>query len=570
MSHQLSLPLAFPEFNADTPLLPVRMINEYVYCPRLAYLEWAQGEWRESVDTVKGRGVHRRVDKPGGSLPSPEEAAELTAADRIHVRSITLSSPTLGIIAKMDLIEGSDGKLHPVDYKTGRRKHIAKGAYAPERVQVCAQGLILREHGFVCDYGTLYFAGSKERVPVIFDAELIEETMSAIAGLRLLGEAGKIPPPLIDSPKCPRCSMVGICLPDETNFLRGADASLRPLAVGITESYPLYVQSHRAHIAKSGDTLQITIEEKPPISARLTEISQVVVQGNTSITTPAIHELLRREIPLVWTTFGGWYLGHTQGAGHRNVELRTAQYKASFDDKRCLEIARGWVVAKLVNQRVMLRRNWRGDEPPDAPLTQLEAAQRNARQAQDLPELLGIEGAGAAAYFGSFNKLLKHDPDAPHHFEFEKRNRRPPTDPVNALLSFAYAMLTRQWLLTLSTVGFDPYRGFYHQPRYGRPALALDMMEPFRPLIADSCVIQAINNGEVRPTDFTSAAGAVNLEEDGRKRFIAAFERRIEQEITHPQFGYKLSYRRLFELQARLLSRHLFGELPENPNFTTR
>lgn len=150
------------------------------------------------------------------------------------------------------------------------------------------------------------------------------------------------------------------------------------------------------------------------------------------------------------------------------------------------------------------------------------------------------------------------------------RNRRPPLDPVNALLSYAYALLVRTWTVTLTAVGFDPYRGFYHQPRYGRPALALDMMEPFRPLVADSAVIQAINNGEVKPTDFISAAGAVNLTNDGRKRFIAAFERRIDHEITHPVFGYRLSYRRLFEVQARLLGHFLLGDITEYPNFTTR
>jgi CRISPR-associated protein Cas1 len=124
--------------------------------------------------------------------------------------------------------------------------------------------------------------------------------------------------------------------------------------------------------------------------------------------------------------------------------------------------------------------------------------------------------------------------------------------------------------VTLSAVGFDPYRGYYHQPRYGRPALALDMMEPFRPLIADSTVIQVINNGEVRPSDFVSAAGSVALDPDGRKRFIAAFERRLGHEVTHPIFGYKVSYRRLLELQARLLGRFLLGEIDDYPNFVTR
>jgi CRISPR-associated endonuclease Cas1 len=155
-------------------------------------------------------------------------------------------------------------------------------------------------------------------------------------------------------------------------------------------------------------------------------------------------------------------------------------------------------------------------------------------------------------------------------FDFRTRNRRPPTDPVNALLSFAYTLLVRAWSVALTAVGFDAFRGLYHQPRYGRPALALDMMEPFRPLLADSSVIQAINNGEVRPTDFIEAAGAVNLQADGRKRFIATFERRLDQEVTHPLFGYRVSYRRLLEIQARLLGRFLLGELREYPNFTTR
>jgi len=181
-----------------------------------------------------------------------------------------------------------------------------------------------------------------------------------------------------------------------------------------------------------------------------------------------------------------------------------------------------------------------------------------------------VEGAAASRYFQNFSALLKSDTDPTMSFDFMGRNRRPPKDPVNALLSFAYAMLTREWTITLSAVGLDPYRGFYHQPRFARPALALDMMEPFRPLIADSVVLMAINNGEVRPTDFIRAAGSCNLTDSGRKRFIAAFERRMQHEVTHPIFKYRISYRRLLEVQARLLTRHLSGEIEEYPNFVTR
>ncbi|GIX35812.1 MAG: hypothetical protein KatS3mg126_1591 [Lysobacteraceae bacterium] len=230
------------------------------------------------------------------------------------------------------------------------------------------------------------------------------------------------------------------------------------------------------------------------------------------------------------------------------------------------------MAAKIANQRTLLRRNWRPEEKPLQRLRALRDAQRRARQAVDLATLLGIEGQAAALYFGAFGQTLRRDEAgaAPGVFDFTRRNRRPPTDPVNAMLSLAYALLVRCVHVTLSAVGLDPYFGFYHQPRHGRPALALDLMEPFRPLLADSTVIQVINNGEVRAQDFVHAAGSVNLTPEGRKRFIAAFERRMAQEVTHPLFGYRLSYRRLIEVQARLLGRNLLGEIDDFPQFTTR
>lgn len=553
----------------DLPLIPVRMVNEFVYCPRLAYLEWVQGEWADSVDTVVGRTVHRRVDRPGGRLPPVDQ---MGAEQAIHARSVLLESEHLGIVAKLDLVEGDDGKVIPIDYKKGKRPHAAAGAYDPERVQVCAQGLLLREHGYRCDEGVIYFAGSKERVHIALDEGLVELTRAAIQGLRALAESASIPAPLVDSPKCPRCALVSICLPDEVNFVSRHGGAIRPLAVAATEAFPLHVQSNRARISKSGETLRIEVDEKPTVVARLPEVSQLVLQGNVQISTATLHELMRREIPVVWMSFGGWYLGHTQGTGHRNIELRMSQFARANDPETSLLLARGWVEAKLRNQRVFLRRNGReGDPAPvDDAVQQLEAAERNARRADSIESLLGFEGAGAAAYFGAFAAMLKAGSESQSAFAFEARNRRPPRDPVNALLSFAYALLVRQWVVTLASVGFDPYCGFYHRPRHGRPALALDMMEPFRPLVADSAVITAINTGVVRPDDFVRSGPAVALNENGRRRFIGALERRLAEEITHPIFGYRVSYRRVFEIQARLLGRFLLGEIDRNPNFTTR
>lgn len=181
----------------------------------------------------------------------------------------------------------------------------------------------------------------------------------------------------------------------------------------------------------------------------------------------------------------------------------------------------------------------------------LAEGRRKAERAESLNQLLGMEGLAARDYFANFTRMLKTGAEAETTFDLESRNRRPPRDPINALLSFLSSMLTKDMTVTLIRIGFDPYLGFYHQPRYGRPALALDLMEEFRPLIADSVVVGLINNGEIRPSDFLARAGSVALRPEGRKRVLAAYERRLDTEVTHPRFGYSISYRRVFEVQAR-------------------
>ena len=565
---QLSLPLDVGK-HPESPLIPARILNEFVYCPRLAYLEWVQKEWADSSDTVEGRHVHRRVDKKSEPLPEPDSEAE--PEDLKPARSVELSSAKLDLVAKIDLVEPTPGgEVVPVEYKRGKRPHIKQKVYDPERVQLCAQGLLLEEHGYRCSEGIIYFAGSKERVKVPFDESLRLLTKQSIGALRSVVEGGQIPPPLQNSPKCNRCSLVGICLPDEVNLLRAGGAEVRPIAVRRAHALPVYVQANRAKVAKQGNRLAITLDDEEPVHARLAEVSQLVLMGNVYVTTPTLHELMRREIPITWQSYGGWFLGHSMGAGHSNVELRTAQYRSSFDDAACLRLAKGWVRAKIRNSRVLLRRNWTDKEGAAPVLRSIKLLSNEVGTAASIESLLGLEGAAAAHYFQAFPNMLKQTGDSELQFNMDGRNRRPPTDPVNALLSFGYSMLSRSFVVALSAVGFDPFRGFFHQPRYGRPALALDMMEPFRSLIVDSSVITAINNGEIDRSDFIETPVGVNLTDKGRKRFIAIFERRLDQEVTHPLFGYAVEYRRLFEMQARLLARYLLGEIPEYPNFLTR
>jgi CRISPR-associated protein Cas1 len=180
--------------------------------------------------------------------------------------------------------------------------------------------------------------------------------------------------------------------------------------------------------------------------------------------------------------------------------------------------------------------------------------------------LLGLEGAAAQLYFSRFNSLLSDD----YGFSFEARNRRPPLDPVNAVLSYVYGVLVKELFVTLLAVGFDPYMGFFHKPRYGRPALALDLMEEFRPLIGDSVTLRLFNTGQVDEDDFVYSGLGVSLKKGGKKKLLRVYERRMSMEVRHPVFGYSVSYRRILEIQARLLSRVLMGELENYPVFTTR
>jgi CRISPR-associated protein Cas1 len=544
------------------------MLNEFAYCPRLGYLEWVQGEFADNDETVEGRYHHRNVDRTRQRARRDDGETEV---QKIHERSVWLGSETLGLSAKIDLLEGEGRCVMPIDYKRGKRPHVPKGAYEPELVQLCAQGLLLQDHGYECGEGVLFFVGSRERVRVVFDDELVTRTVQLAAQMRAVAAAGPIPPPLVDSPKCPRCSLVSICLPDEVHYLSlgdGASNPPRPLAPARDDALPLHVQHPGARIHKDGEVLRILDGDEVIGQARLMETSQLTLFGSVHVTTPVVQELCRRDIPICYLSSGGWFYGITHGMSHKNVELRRRQYAAASDPARCLALARRFVQAKITNCRTLLRRNH--PLPTEEQLGALKEDVRRAGQAPGLDVLLGVEGTAAHRYFSSFAEMLAPGEAEAATFDLSSRNRRPPRDPINALLSLAYAMLTREWTVVLFSVGFDPYLGFYHQPRYGRPALALDVMEEYRPLIADSLVLTVVNNGELKSEHFVRATGAVALTAVGRRKFVEAYERRMSQEITHPVFGYRISYRRVLEVQARLLARHLNGEIPEYPAFTTR
>lgn len=606
------LPLIGTARDALPAAIPARMLNEVMYCERLMYLEWVHGEFDDNYYTVEGRSIHSRADAPGGALPEPNADSSAASADSLvdstdpidpkpyQARAVWLTSEELGITAKIDIVEGlHDGSVVPVEYKRGRVPNIPERAYLPERVQLCAQVLLLREHGYRCDQAEIYFAGSKQRVEIEIADDLIHHTRWAIRVAREVAARPEPPEPLRNSPKCRGCSLVGICLPDEVNLLRRLDGNavldppevdeastgpldpdpwglasgcetnpapkVRRLYAARDDRVPLYVQGHGAQVGLNGERLTIRGEQSNA-HVRLMNTSQVTLRGNVQISTQAARALLDRGIPAIFLSTGGWYTGRLIGTDTNNIDLRMAQYRVALDTTRCLDLSRDFVVAKIRNCRTLLRRNHPELDP--VALGQLKQLARKARQADNLDSLLGLEGAAARAYFQKFAGMIKGP--GLGQFDFERRNRRPPRDPINALLSFAYALLTKELVIATTSVGLEPLLGFYHQPRFGRPALALDLMEEFRPLIGDSVVINSLNTGVITRDDFVTLATACTIKDHARKRFIEAFERRMDQTVTHPVFDYAVSYRRILELQARLLSRVLLGELAHYPAFVTR
>ncbi len=538
-------------------LVPARMVNEFVYCPRLFYLEWVDRQFEGNADTAEGNWRHRAVDRPGGRVPAPEDAV-----DHRRATSVQLSSERLGLIAVIDVLEADDGAMVPVDTKKGRPPPHGP-AWISDLVQLCVQGLLLRDNGYRCDRGEIFFAETRDRRVVEFDEDLVERTLSAVDELRVVAAADTVPPPLVDSPKCPRCSLVGVCLPDEMNAL--ADRSELPprrLLPRKSAARPLYVTDQGAYVGVRDGRVRVTRHREVLAEVRLIDVSQLNIVGNAQVSTQALRVFFRREIPVLWFSYGGWFSGIAAGLPSKNIELRRRQTAVAF--QAGLPVARKVVWGKVRNTRTMLMRN--ASQRPNETVAALKKLADDALVAERVESLLGIEGAAARLYFGGFQLMLRSE----FEFDFSTRNRRPPLDPTNCLLSYVYGLLVKDLTAVALGVGLDPYVGVYHKPRFGRPAMALDLAEEFRPLIGDSVVISLINKGEIKVQDFLMRHIGVSLTDRGRRTVIGAYERRLDTEITHPVFGYKITYRRALEVQTRMMAAYLIRESPEYHPLVTR
>jgi CRISPR-associated protein Cas1 len=589
------------------PILPVRRLNNYIFCPRLFYFQWVENIFQESADTIAGSMAHRNVDAPSRLDDEKAKALSENLPEGARLRSLRLESEKLGIVGVVDLVEGGPEGALVIDYKKGSARRNSEGereARDPERIQLGAYALLLREHGVNVSGAAIYYAGDKRRVAVDLSDDLIEKTRQSIASAKALAKSGNCPPPLKNDARCLGCSAYPICLPNESiwwsqarkatqpdpqlNFafapqsddkVRGQIMQALEFAAESGKQAPtldpprpesddgeiLVVQTPGAQIGQRGDQIVVSVKGEEARKLPGQQIRAIYLYGAVQITAQAAETCLELGIDVSMFSPAGRFLGMLRGLPASGVDARRGQYRLFDLPGVRLQLAREVVRAKVHNQRVMLMRN---GEVPARVLDVLVQLRDSTASAKEMTELLGIEGSAAALYFEQFESMLKQRDD--WKFNWQGRNRRPPRDPVNALISMGYSMLAKELTGVCHSVGLDPFLGFMHQPRYGRPALALDLMEEFRPLIADSVAISIINRGEIGPEDFIKSANGTSMNDRGRKIFWEAWFRRMDSEVSHPEFNYKMAYRRMLEVQARQLWRFVRGEASTYHGFTTR
>jgi len=521
--------------------LTIGLVAHFAFCPRRAWLE-AAGEKTDTAQMAVGTAEHQVTDDP--------------RRGRMRVdRAVDVVNRELAYTGRCDTIERfDDGGVGIVEYKATpirRRAELTE----PMTIQVALQAMALESMGETVREGSVYFTEHAQRIPVSLDSAARSRAEELVTATRQCISSDQAPLPLEDDPRCPSCSHISVCLPDERE--------LQPVQRRIIVADP---DTQVVHLTTPGSLAslrqgRLLVRQGPDelASIPLERVQGVVVHGNVDLTGGLVRELLWRDLSIVWCTSRGRIVGYASSTQSPNAKARVQQRREATTGR--LDLPREFVGAKITNQATLLRRN--GNAPAAIPALR-ELAQR-APTASSLTELLGIEGEAGRLYFGSFGTMLKA-PD----WTFTGRQRRPAKDPVNAALNYAYALLLGDCVVALRSCGLDPHAGFLHSANRNKPALALDLCEEFRAPVADSCIVRAINNHELVPSDFVSRFDATSLSDTGRKKVIAAYEQRITGEFTHPTFNYRVTWRRAIEVQARLILGVLDGSQPKYLGVRTR
>lgn len=514
--------------------IAISLVSHLLFCPRRAWLE-AAGEKTDTMQMAAGTADHARVHDPG-------------SARGAEVRAIDVGHPEWGVVGRIDAAEMTADGVILREYKASPVRREPEVTHST-RVQLALQAACLTRSGYEVAGAEVYFTTHNRRVPVELTSELYSAAEEAVTTTRKVVSSDQAPAPLEDDPRCGRCSHIGVCLPDErrlgpvTRRVRVLDPDTQVVHLS-TYGARAGIRSGRIVVTKAGEVIgEVPIER----------VLALQVHGNVDVSSALLRELLWRGLTVVWCTGTGRVVGWANPASSPNGLTRVTQHVASAEGR--LALAREMLAAKISNQATQARRSL-GNVPEVATLRGINA---RIQECETWHEALGLEGEAASVYFELLPRLLVKD--APT-WAWSGRSGRPARDPVNALLNYAYGMLLSDCIRAVVSCGLDPHAGFIHSSNRNKPALALDLMEEFRAPVADSVVINAINNGEVKPDDFDDRLGSVRLKDRARKALIAGYERRVQTEFKHPLFGYQVSWRRAMEVQARQVLGYLDGSQP--------
>jgi CRISPR-associated protein Cas1 len=436
-------------------------------------------------------------------------------------------------------------------------------AWASDRIQVTGYAMLLEDaFGQAINEGRIHYHAEHVTVRVPIDESAREELRQAIATARKLRESLDRPPITENERLCQRCSLAPVCLPEEVRVERDPVHKPVRLFPPDRDGMTLHVVAQGAHIGRSSDCLVVRPRDEPETKHPIRRVSAVLVHGFAQLSTQAIRLCVEQEVGVHWLTTSGWHTASLVPTAGQ-VQRRIRQYRALSDEATCLRLTRALVLAKIEGQHRYLLRATRSDDALRQPLLpQLQGMQDGLRQsaaATHRDALRGYEGTAAVQYFQGLRGILNER--LSEALRFEVRNRRPPLDRFNALLSYGYGLLHAAVMRAVLAVGLEPALGFFHTPRSAAYPLVLDLMELFRVPLWDMVVVGSLNRGQWdEKTDFTVTRAKVWLSESGRRKAIELFESRLQESWKHPVLNYSLSYLRTIELEARLLEKEWTGE----------
>ncbi|HEY6001186.1 MAG TPA: type I-MYXAN CRISPR-associated endonuclease Cas1 [bacterium] len=557
---------AHAEKTTDEPLIRVMALHALAYCERLFYLEEVEGIRVADHNVFAGRRLHDQIDK------GPD------------IYQLELGSERLGIRGKLDVAKREGGRLVVIEHKKGKSKGGTE-AWPSDRLQTLAYALLLSEHrGEVISEAFVRYHADKKTITIPVDpAAAAQEVGAAVNRAKELRATLQRPPVTASEHLCRTCSLAPVCLPEEERFAEDEGETPQRLFPPDESRRIVHIVEQGASVSKVGEQLVIWVPDgsKKPLPG-LT-VSTLVLHGNVQISTQAIHFCAANGIGVHWLSYGGNYVGAvTPGAG--GVQRRARQFRALDDFDLRVRLSARIAQAKVENQVRYLLRTTRGGEA-DARHPEFETGVARMRNClgqighiADSPvagnpdvrieteeaateiagKLRGYEGLAGREYFA----LLPHVLDVVDGdlLFFKGRNRRPPKDPFNALLSFGYALLYRDCVAAVIAVGLEPALGIMHTPRSTAYPLALDLMELFRLIIWDIALVGSVNRKQWTKEDFDVTAGQVWLNADGRRKAIGLYEARKQEKWKHPVLEYSLSYARTIELEARLLEKEWSGQ----------